>query len=158
MKRTARQSEDLNGLDHAVGRRLRALRRTKNLSLEVLAERAKCRLVFLSQVERGLSLPSLRVLATLADALDTGIATLIDAQIPPANDDRIVTRDAGWHPATRRRKTGVDAESRRQFSLCRPPAAPFLQPAAKRAHPLSLANALTAWRLKKPPISERIGG
>ena len=104
MKRTARQSEDLNGLDHAVGRRLRALRRTKNLSLDVLAGRAKCRLVFLSQVERGLSLPSLRVLATLADALDTGIATLIDAQIPPANDDRIVTRDAGWHPATCRRK------------------------------------------------------
>jgi transcriptional regulator with XRE-family HTH domain len=86
------KGQELTGLDQAVGRRLRVLRRTKGLSLEVLADKAKMSIGFLSQVERGLSSPSLRVLATLADALDTGIASLIDDEIPRANDDRIVTR------------------------------------------------------------------
>jgi transcriptional regulator with XRE-family HTH domain len=93
MNRALPQSEDLDGLDRAVGRRLRALRRTKGLSLEILAERAKMSIGFLSQIERGLSSPSLRALATLADALDTGIAALIDDEIPRGDDDPIVTRE-----------------------------------------------------------------
>lgn len=63
-------------MDLAVGMRLRELRRKANLSLETVASRSELSVGFLSQIERGLSSPSLRVLATLADVLGVGIAAL----------------------------------------------------------------------------------
>jgi transcriptional regulator with XRE-family HTH domain len=50
------------------------LRREHGLSLETIADRTDLSIGFLSQIERGLSSPSLRVLATLADAVGVGIA------------------------------------------------------------------------------------
>jgi len=67
-------------MDLAVGMRLRDLRRAANLSLETVAGRSDLSVGFLSQVERGLSSPSLRVLATLADVLGVGIAALFGNQ------------------------------------------------------------------------------
>ncbi|WP_024513851.1 cupin domain-containing protein [Bradyrhizobium sp. Tv2a-2] len=67
-------------MDVAVGMRLRELRRTANLSLETVASRAALSVGFVSQIERGLSSPSLRVLATLADVLGVGIAALFGNQ------------------------------------------------------------------------------
>jgi transcriptional regulator with XRE-family HTH domain len=63
-------------VDIEVGGRIRDLRRDRGLSLEAVAARTQLSIGFLSQIERGLSSPSLRVLATLADALDVGIAAL----------------------------------------------------------------------------------
>jgi transcriptional regulator with XRE-family HTH domain len=63
-------------MDVAVGQRLRDLRHNANLSLEIVAARSALSVGFLSQIERGLSSPSLRVLATLADVLGVGIAAL----------------------------------------------------------------------------------
>ncbi|WP_315700626.1 MULTISPECIES: cupin domain-containing protein [unclassified Bradyrhizobium] len=70
----AKQAEP--AMDVAVGQRLRELRHGANLSLEAVASRSALSVGFLSQVERGLSSPSLRVLATLADVLGVGIAAL----------------------------------------------------------------------------------
>jgi transcriptional regulator with XRE-family HTH domain len=70
-------------MDLAVGMRLRDLRRKANLSLETIASRSALSVGFLSQIERGLSSPSLRVLATLADVLGVGIAALFG---DPSND------------------------------------------------------------------------
>lgn len=70
-------------MDLAVGMRLRDLRRKANLSLETVASRSDLSVGFLSQIERGLSSPSLRVLATLADVLGVGIAALFGN---PGND------------------------------------------------------------------------
>jgi transcriptional regulator with XRE-family HTH domain len=67
-------------MDLAVGKRLRDLRRKAALSLEAVASRSDLSVGFLSQVERGLSSPSLRVLATLADVLGVGIAALFGDQ------------------------------------------------------------------------------
>ena len=53
-------------MDLAVGQRIRDLRREHKLSLETIAARTDLSIGFLSQIERGLSSPSLRVLATLA--------------------------------------------------------------------------------------------
>jgi len=82
-------------MDQEVGRRLRDLRRTRELSLEAVAERTRLSIGFLSQIERGLSSPSLRVLATLADVLGVGIAALFGAR---STDDGasggVVTRQA----------------------------------------------------------------
>lgn len=81
-------------MDVAVGQRIRDLRRTRAMSLEAVAARTDLSIGFLSQIERGLSSPSLRVLATLADVLGVGIAGLFgtkeDAAAAP---DAVVTRE-----------------------------------------------------------------
>ena len=81
-------------MDVAVGQRIRDLRRTRAMSLEAVAARTELSIGFLSQIERGLSSPSLRVLATLADVLGVGIAGLFGAkENDVAAPDAIVTRE-----------------------------------------------------------------
>ena len=58
------------------------MRRAKGLSLDRLAEGTGLSTGFLSQVERGLSSPSLRDLAIIAERLDIGIADLFDGCDP----------------------------------------------------------------------------
>ncbi len=82
-----------SAVDHAVGRRLRDLRRMRGLSLEAVAARANLSVGFISQVERGLSSPSLRVLATLADVFDVSIAALFDATPQESSPEQIVRRE-----------------------------------------------------------------
>jgi transcriptional regulator with XRE-family HTH domain len=79
-------------MDVAVGQRIRDLRRSRAMSLEAVAARTDLSIGFLSQIERGLSSPSLRVLATLADVLGVGIAGLFGAGAKAA-PDAIVTRE-----------------------------------------------------------------
>jgi transcriptional regulator with XRE-family HTH domain len=62
--------------DVEVGQRIRELRRTRGFSLETVGAKTDLSIGFLSQIERGLSSPSLRVLATIADTLGVGIAAL----------------------------------------------------------------------------------
>jgi len=81
-------------MDVAVGQRIRELRRTRAMSLEAVAARTDLSIGFLSQIERGLSSPSLRVLATLADVLGVGIAGLFGAKDNvSAVPDAVVTRE-----------------------------------------------------------------
>jgi transcriptional regulator with XRE-family HTH domain len=81
-------------MDVAVGQRIRDLRRTRAMSLEAVAARTELSIGFLSQIERGLSSPSLRVLATLADVLGVGIAGLFGAkENDAAAPNAIVTRE-----------------------------------------------------------------
>jgi transcriptional regulator with XRE-family HTH domain len=81
-------------MDIAVGQRIRDLRRTRAMSLEAVAARTDLSIGFLSQIERGLSSPSLRVLATLADVLGVGIAGLFGAkENAAAAPDAVVTRE-----------------------------------------------------------------
>ncbi|WP_439498105.1 helix-turn-helix domain-containing protein [Bosea sp. (in: a-proteobacteria)] len=63
-------------VDQEVGVGLRRLRRERRLSLEELASRTSLSIGFLSQIERGLSSPTLRALAGVADALGVGLADL----------------------------------------------------------------------------------
>jgi len=81
-------------VDVAVGQRIRDLRRSRKLSLETIAARTDLSIGFLSQIERGLSSPSLRVLATIADVLGIGIAGLFGAtETTASGSDAIVTRE-----------------------------------------------------------------
>src|SRR5260370_4901424 len=79
-------------MDLAVGRRIRELRRARQLSLETVVARTDLSIGFVSQIERGLSSPSLRVLATLADVLGVGIAALFGAKPDDDGDSGGVTR------------------------------------------------------------------
>ncbi|MGH6644057.1 MAG: cupin domain-containing protein [Bradyrhizobium sp.] len=81
-------------VDVAVGQRIRDLRRSRKLSLEAVAGSTDLSIGFLSQIERGLSSPSLRVLATIADVLGVGIAGLFGAkETADTGSDAIVTRE-----------------------------------------------------------------
>ncbi|MGU3383349.1 helix-turn-helix domain-containing protein [Methylobacterium sp. D53M] len=77
-------------VDRAVGQRLRGLRRARGLSLEAVAFSTGLSIGFISQVERGLSSPSLRVLALLADTLQIGIGGLFEAGPDAPDPDPIV--------------------------------------------------------------------
>jgi transcriptional regulator with XRE-family HTH domain len=80
----------------ALGAFIRAQRKMANLSLRQLADLTSLSNPYLSQVERGLHQPSVRVLKALSDALNVSAETLlaqaglIDAVVaedgPPADD------------------------------------------------------------------------
>jgi transcriptional regulator with XRE-family HTH domain len=61
----------------ALGEFIRSQRRLAKLSLRDVAERARVSNPYLSQVERGLHEPSMRVLAAIAAALDISTETLL---------------------------------------------------------------------------------
>jgi transcriptional regulator with XRE-family HTH domain len=85
----------------AVGRRLRALRQQRQLSLEALAERSGVSVSMLSTVERGQKVPSILVMSQIATALDTSIARLVDEEKAPrvivvkAADQRVIKDPIG---------------------------------------------------------------
>lgn len=62
---------------HALGAFIRAQRRLANLSLRQMAELAHVSNPYLSQLERGLHEPSVRVLQAIGRALDLSAETLL---------------------------------------------------------------------------------
>lgn len=74
-------------------RRLRELRRQHELSLQQLADRADLSIGTLSQIERGLSQPSLRTVRKLANAFGLPTAYFFDAGAASAEEDGIVIRN-----------------------------------------------------------------
>ena len=85
----------------AIGRRVRALRQQRQLSLEVLAERSGVSVSMLSTVERGQKVPSIPVMGQIATALDTSIGRLVGEEavsraiVMRAADQRIMRDPAG---------------------------------------------------------------
>lgn len=59
--------------DKAVGARVRALRKRKRVSLQVLSAASGLSIGYLSQIERGISSASVRALALIADGLGSGL-------------------------------------------------------------------------------------
>ena len=82
--------ESADGLNQRIGRRVRALRVARGLSLEALAARSGVSRSMISVVERGESSPTAVVLEKLGVGLDVPLATLFD------------TPDATAGPVTRR--------------------------------------------------------
>ncbi len=81
-------------VDVAIGQRLRELRRARGISLDALSARTGLSIGFLSQIERGLSSPSLRVLAGVSDVLGVALSELFaPASRAPAGDDIVVRRE-----------------------------------------------------------------
>jgi transcriptional regulator with XRE-family HTH domain len=66
------------GPQHMLGSFIRAQRQMANLSLRQLSTMAKVSNPYLSQVERGLHEPSVRVLKSIADALNLSAQTLFE--------------------------------------------------------------------------------
>ncbi|WP_407943495.1 cupin domain-containing protein [Methylobacterium sp. EM32] len=91
--------------DLAVGQRLRALRQARGLSLKAVAAATGLSIGYLSQVERGLSSPSLRALTQVADLLGVGISALFGSA-EGTEPDGIVTR-AGERAALTLWRAGI---------------------------------------------------
>src|SRR2546423_7431441 len=62
----------------ALGELIRSQRRLANLSLRELAERTNVSNPYLSQIERGLHEPSVRVIKAIAQALNVSAETLLE--------------------------------------------------------------------------------
>jgi len=77
-----------------LGSFIRAQRQMANLSLRQLSALTEVSNPYLSQIERGLHEPSVRVLKSIADALDVSAeslfeqAGLVDRHVAGADDDR----------------------------------------------------------------------
>src|ERR1700731_4156721 len=90
----------------ALGAFIREQRKRANLSLRQLAELTSLSNPYLSQVERGLHQPSVRVLKALSGALNVSAETLlaqaglIDAMVPSAAKDGEATTDDLRLPGT----------------------------------------------------------
>lgn len=74
----------------ALGEFIRSQRRLAKLSLRDLAERARVSNPYLSQIERGLHAPSVRVLTSIAGALGLSAETLL-AQAGLLDDEVLPT-------------------------------------------------------------------
>jgi transcriptional regulator with XRE-family HTH domain len=91
----------------ALGAFIRTQRKLANLSLRQLAEMTSLSNPYLSQIERGLHQPSVRVLRALSEALDVSAETLL-AQAGLLDPDR--TAQDGPAAASAR-QAAADAES-----------------------------------------------
>ncbi|MBP0496354.1 cupin domain-containing protein [Pararoseomonas indoligenes] len=94
MEASAQEAAGGPALDRLLGQRIRHRRRTLNLSLTQLAEEAGISIGSLSQIERGLSSPSVRVLSNLANVLQFALSDFFTDATDgsPCREDGIVTR------------------------------------------------------------------
>jgi transcriptional regulator with XRE-family HTH domain len=85
-----------------LGEYIRLQRQMADLSLRGMAELTKVSNAYLSQVERGLHQPSLRVLQAIAEALDIPADTLLaQAGVGTSSSDQPVGSRAGTEAAIR---------------------------------------------------------
>lgn len=79
--------------DEAIGQRLRLRRKVRNMSLQDVATRAEISIGLLSQIERGLTMPSVRSLSAICNALEMPVGWLFDQPgIDSARDSRFIVR------------------------------------------------------------------
>ena len=64
-------------MERIIQKRIRELRKEKELTLRQLAEKAGCTPSYISQVEKGLTVPSLSMLGKLAAALNINVVNLL---------------------------------------------------------------------------------
>jgi transcriptional regulator with XRE-family HTH domain len=87
--------ESWQGQLTALGEFIRSQRRLANLSLRELAERTNVSNPYLSQIERGMHEPSVRVLRSIAHALNVSAETLL-------SQAGLLDRDADGKPDAQR--------------------------------------------------------
>jgi transcriptional regulator with XRE-family HTH domain len=103
--------DDLDAVLSAVGPRLRALRRQRDITLSALADATGISVSTLSRLESGQRRPTLELLLPLARAYGVQIDELVGA--PPTGDPRVHMRPFKYHGSTvvplSRRPGGVQA-------------------------------------------------
>ncbi|MFT4148880.1 MAG: helix-turn-helix domain-containing protein [Paracoccaceae bacterium] len=72
---------------HRIGERLRLRRKVRGLSLKQVAEKAGLSVGMISQVERGLAVPSIKSMRAICDALEMPVIWLFEGGEDQAADD-----------------------------------------------------------------------
>jgi transcriptional regulator with XRE-family HTH domain len=102
----------------ALGAFIREQRKQANLSLRQLAERTRLSNPYLSQVERGLHQPSVRVLRAISDALNLSAETLLtqagllDALVGGGDADLAESADTVGEPDVPDTERAIRADKR----------------------------------------------
>jgi transcriptional regulator with XRE-family HTH domain len=93
------QGRAVNPADLAVGRRLRLLRQRAGRSLQEVSAATGLSIGLISQIERGLSSPSVKMLCALGDTLGVGLAWFFEEIPTDSTDERqyIVRRELRAH-------------------------------------------------------------
>jgi transcriptional regulator with XRE-family HTH domain len=78
--------------EEGIGRKLRLRRAIKGLSLQDVADRAEISIGLLSQIERGMTMPSLKSLRQVCAALDMPVGWLFD--VPAGEHGDVVVRSS----------------------------------------------------------------
>ncbi|HMO27800.1 XRE family transcriptional regulator [Enterovirga sp.] len=94
----ARQGQNVvslpeSGPDDGIGRKLRLRRSIKGRSLQEVADKAEISIGLLSQIERGVTTPSLKSLRQVCAALDMPVGWLFD--VPDGDHEDVVVRAGG---------------------------------------------------------------
>lgn len=85
---------EAKAVDATIGRRIRQIRRERGLQLETMAAKTGLSIGYLSQIERGLSSPSLRALASLTELFGVSLGELFGALASSGSSDAMVVREA----------------------------------------------------------------
>lgn len=121
--RSAALRRSAKATDAKVGARIRKLRHTRKMSLEVLSARTALSIGFISQIERGISSPSLKALTSLADALDVSLSQLFEPPRADASAGAVVVRNGArgkltaWRSGIYKQLLTADTPSRFSFFL-----------------------------------------
>lgn len=91
LRRKVEDSSD-RSTDEIVGERIRHLRQARSMSIKDLASGAGLSVALISQIERGISSASVRVLAKLSDGLNVAISDLFEPALDDMATDRVVAR------------------------------------------------------------------
>ncbi len=110
MKKRNDMADPWDSQMQALGAFIRDKRKMANLSLRQLAERTKLSNPYLSQIERGLHQPSVRVIRLISDALNVSAETLL-AQAG------LLHKDISADPAARSAPPDIEAAIRAEQRL-----------------------------------------
>jgi transcriptional regulator with XRE-family HTH domain len=70
-------NNDQQNLRYEIGKKIKALRNERDLTMEKLGQIAGCSKAFISQIEHGVTKPSLSMLNSLSDALGVPVSELL---------------------------------------------------------------------------------
>jgi transcriptional regulator with XRE-family HTH domain len=80
------------GTQDGIGQKMRLRRKVRNLSLQEVASRADISIGLLSQIERGLTAPSVRSLTAICRALEMPVGWLFDTAPDSAEENSLIVR------------------------------------------------------------------
>ena len=81
----------------ALGKRIRESRISKGYTQQELADRAEIGVVYISEIERGIKMPSLNIFIKIVDALDVSVDYVLRDEIPSIKEyifDEIIVKNA----------------------------------------------------------------
>lgn len=85
---------DITQLYKNLGQRIREMRRFREMNIQQLAEMIELDAGFLGQIERGVGVPSLKTLASIAAALDIPLHEIFQETTQGPSEDFVVRETA----------------------------------------------------------------